>query len=104
MKVLERMSLGQDKSIVLVLIGKKTYLLGVSSKGIETLQHFEDSDFTLPQEITNEKEKAEFSGFLNDFSKKCNDLGSGIGDTIGSTVGTTFAGNLKDYYIKNGRN
>lgn len=101
MKVLERISLGQDKSIVLVSIGKKAYLLGVSAKGIETLHSLEEGEFTIPQEISYEK--VDFSNLFNDLSKKCNNLGTGIGSTLGSTINSTFASTLKDFYIKNGR-
>lgn len=109
MKVLERISLGQDKSIVLVSIGKKAYLLGVSAKGIDALQNFDEGDFIIPQEITHEK--VDFSNLFNELSKKCNNLGTGIGSSIGSGIGSSigsginskFASTLKDFYIKNGR-
>jgi flagellar biogenesis protein FliO len=94
MKVLERISLGQDKSIVLVMVGKKAYLLGVSAKGIDALRDFNEGEFTMPQQ--DNFQKTDFSILFNDISKKCSGFGSDIGQSLN--------GALKDFIIKNGRN
>ena len=37
LRIIERVALGQDKSLVLVRINKKIYLLGVSGKGVNVV-------------------------------------------------------------------
>ena len=102
MKVLERISLGPDKSIVLVTVGKKAYLLGVSSKGIDALRDIDECEIEQVQE--NNIEKTVVLEIFNDLSKKCNSFGSSIGGSIGNSIGNSVGSVIKDYYIKNGRN
>ncbi|GEM_PF-3005300 len=45
LKIIERVSLGQDKSLLLVRIMTKTYLIGVSGSGINVVSEFIDGEF-----------------------------------------------------------
>ncbi len=49
-KVLERTMLAQDKSLVLIEVGGKVYLLGVGGQHIEKIDCFEPEGFTPPCE------------------------------------------------------
>lgn len=48
MKVIERLSITGDKSLVIVKVGKKNLLIGVSPQRIEKLTELEDEDLELP--------------------------------------------------------
>ena len=50
MRVIERLSLGQDKSLLLVRVGGKTLLLGVSGKGFEVLRELDADELPVVEE------------------------------------------------------
>ncbi|MGI5891290.1 MAG: flagellar biosynthetic protein FliO [Bacillota bacterium] len=73
MKIMERVALGQDKSLVLVEMSDKIYFLAVSAKGVETISVLaHDQVKELP---VIERNQAEFSQILADMIKKQPPLG-----------------------------
>ena len=65
-KVLERVSLGQDKLLVLVTVNKKAFLLGVTDKSFSTVTEFTEEE--VVQAADNQK--MDFSSLLSDSMKK----------------------------------
>ncbi len=65
-KVLERASLGQDKSLVLVTVHEKAYVLGVTGKGIQVVCEFDENEIIQETECP----KKEFTSFLSESFKK----------------------------------
>lgn len=68
LRVIERVALGQDKSLVLLTVNKKAYLLGVTAKGINTVCEFAEND--LPTDSGQQNQ--DFSKILRDSLKKYN--------------------------------
>lgn len=60
-KVLERAFLGRDKSVVIVRVGQKDYLLGVSQEGVRLLKELEDGQITLEDEGEGQKKPPRFT-------------------------------------------
>lgn len=60
-KLLGNLPLGKDKSVAIVEIGKKAYILGLSSHNVEFLDKLELSELEL-DELT--QESASFSSYL----------------------------------------
>lgn len=48
-KILERANFSQDKSIVIVKVGGKLMLLGVTSEHIERIADLDETDITVPE-------------------------------------------------------
>ncbi len=46
MKMLDRMAVGQDKSLCIVLIGETYHLIGISAQGINMLKEFSQEELT----------------------------------------------------------
>lgn len=65
-KVLERITLGQDKSLVLITLNKKAYLLGVTGKDISIVCQLEENELLA---VSEEKE-ADFLSLLTEGLKK----------------------------------
>ncbi|NLL29530.1 MAG: flagellar biosynthetic protein FliO [Clostridiales bacterium] len=59
-KVLERTNLSKDNSIILLKVGKKGYIIGSSSKGIEKLEEISEEEIALIDE-NKEKQKEEIN-------------------------------------------
>lgn len=51
-KILERANFSQDKSIVIVKVGGKNMLLGVTSEHIEKIADLDDEDIIAPEQIS----------------------------------------------------
>jgi len=66
-KVLERAALGQDRSLVLVTVNGKAYVLGVTGKSIDVLSTFEENEIAEAAD----PEKRDFSFFLAESLKRC---------------------------------
>lgn len=66
LKIIERVSLGQDKSLLLVTIKAKTYLIGVSGSGINIVSEFIEGEFADDTNIGN----TDFYSVLTDNFKK----------------------------------
>gem|GEM_PF-4775099 len=65
-KVMERINLGQEKSLVLITINKKAYLLGVTGKDMSIVCELDESELaTVPEE-----NKADFLSLITDGLKK----------------------------------
>jgi flagellar biosynthetic protein FliO len=62
LRVNERLSLGQDKSLVLVRAGGKALMLGVSSKGFEVLKELDGEE--IPEARPEPAQKYDFSAIL----------------------------------------
>lgn len=62
-RVVDRAFLGRDKSIVIVRIGQKDYLLGVSPEGIRLLKELEEGQAVL-DENEGQKLPPRFSDFF----------------------------------------
>ncbi len=67
-KILERVALGQDKSLVLMEMAEKTYLLGVSPKGIDAISVFEEGQIKEP--LIPENKGGEFPAIFKSLLKK----------------------------------
>lgn len=65
-KVVERVSLGQDKMLVLVTVNNKAYFLGITDKSISKVCEFDDSEFILDADLA----KQDFSSILAEGMKK----------------------------------
>lgn len=59
-KVLERTNLSKDNSVILLKVGKKGYIIGSSSKGIEKLEEISEEEIALIDE-NKEKQKEEIN-------------------------------------------
>jgi len=66
LKVIERVALGQDKSLVLINIKAKIYLLGVSGNGINIVSEFNEDEFPAISQAGN----TDFCSILTDNFKK----------------------------------
>lgn len=60
-KVLERAFLGRDKSVVIVRVGRKDYLLGVSQESIRLLKELEEGQITVADEEEGQKKPPRFT-------------------------------------------
>ena len=67
MKVVDRIALGQDKSLVITKVGTKYFLLGVSSSGINMLKEIPFEDLSNLQQTEN-KEAVGMPQFKNVFT------------------------------------
>jgi len=65
-KVLERIALGQDKSLVLISLNKKAYLLGVTGKDISIVCQLDENELATVS-VDNQ---ADFLSLLTDGIKK----------------------------------
>lgn len=65
-KVLERIALGQDKSLVLITLNKKAYLLGVTGKDISIVCQLDEEELAA----VGEEKQADFLSLLTDGLKK----------------------------------
>lgn len=72
MQVLERMALGQDKSLALIKIGRKVYLFGVSAKGVDNLCTFDEGEISAEESSV---QKNDFSSVLTELLKKQSFIG-----------------------------
>ena len=66
-KIIDRMILGQDKSIVIAKVGKKYYLLGVTSSGIHLISELQPDDIDM-KPMDDKKETDGTAPFKNIFS------------------------------------
>ena len=46
-RIIEKAFLGREKSVVIIRVGRKDYLLGVSQEGIRLLKELEEGQITL---------------------------------------------------------
>lgn len=69
-KILERVSLTQDKGLAIVEIGHQYFLVGYSTNNIEILQELKENDLHFPSET----EKPNFMQILNSQIKSRLDL------------------------------
>lgn len=73
-KVLDRMMLGQDKSLLIVQVGQKYCLIGVAQSGIQLLKELDESEITTfdgSQNLQTENMLSHFSDILSEkFGKK----------------------------------
>ena len=67
MKVVDRIALGQDKSLVITKVGTKYFLLGVSSSSINMLKEIPFEDLSNLQQTEN-KEAVGMPQFKNVFT------------------------------------
>ena len=67
MKVVDRITLGQDKSLVITKVGTKYFLLGVSSSGINMLKEISSEDLSNLQQAEH-KEAVGMPQFKNVFT------------------------------------
>ena len=65
-KVIDRVMIGQDKCLLIIQIGEKAMLIGMSQNSVQKLSDLED----IPQLPVNLAQGAEFSEFLMDTFKK----------------------------------
>lgn len=68
-KVLERTNLSKDNSIILLKVGKKGYIIGSSSKGIEKLEEISEEEIALIDE-NKEKQKEEINQQYEEIIRK----------------------------------
>lgn len=65
-KVLERVSLGQDKMLILVTVNKKAYFLGITDKSVSKVCEFDDIEILGDADLANPN----FSSILAEGIKK----------------------------------
>lgn len=63
-KVLEYTAIAQDKQLMIVAVGDKKMLLGVTPAAVTKICDLEDGDITLPEDVP-----AEESGFMKSLKK-----------------------------------
>lgn len=74
MKVVEKISLGLDKSICMIHIGKIYYVLAVSKQNIELLDKINPKDMEITSNsLQNEKFDDNFDSFLDEYIDNEND-------------------------------
>ena len=68
-KVLERTNLSKDNAIILLKVGKKGYIIGSSSKGMEKLEEISEEEIALIDE-NKEKQKEEINQQYEEIIRK----------------------------------
>ena len=68
-KVLERTNLSKDNAIILLKVGKKGYIIGSSSKGMEKLEEISEEEIALIDE-NKEKQKEEINEQYEEIIRK----------------------------------
>lgn len=54
-RIIEKAFLGREKSVVIIRVGRKDYLLGVSQEGIRLLKELEEGQITLEEQEEHKK-------------------------------------------------
>ena len=54
-RIIEKAFLGREKSVVIIRVGRKDYLLGVSQEGIRLLKELEEGQITLEEQEEQKK-------------------------------------------------
>ncbi|MCI8342646.1 MAG: flagellar biosynthetic protein FliO [Firmicutes bacterium] len=66
MKVTDRIIVGQDKSIIIVQVGQKHYLVGVSAAGIQLLCEVSPEDMEVDFSVENQNGFPAFKDILTE--------------------------------------
>ena len=54
-RIIEKAFLGREKSVVIIRVGRKDYLLGVSQEGVRLLKELEEGQITLEEQEEKKK-------------------------------------------------
>ncbi len=54
-RIIEKAFLGREKSVVIIRVGRKDYLLGVSQEGVRLLKELEEGQITLEEQEEQKK-------------------------------------------------
>ena len=61
-RIIEKAFLGREKSVVIIRVGRKDYLLGVSQEGVRLLKELEEGQITLEEQEEQKNDPLDWGG------------------------------------------
>lgn len=69
-KIIEYVSIAQDKQLMIVSVGSKKMLLGVTPNAVTKICDLDDEDIVMPEDVSDDEESSFMKSFKKAFAER----------------------------------